>query len=134
MTIGFRRLLVPVAVVGLLVGCGTDAGGGAGGRSGEPSVKGVGLVRAGSTAQFADCADWRRGTVAQRRATIVSIRDQLTPQRSETAVSALTDDAAYELFAKVCTSGIGTTLRLYKIYAHAQAFAPLAKAVHDADD
>jgi hypothetical protein len=89
---------------------------------------GLGVVRAGSTAQFADCAGWRRGTVEQRRAAIESIRDQLTPQRSVTAESALSDDAAYRMFDKTCSSGIADSLRLYKIYARAQAFAPFASS------
>lgn len=127
------RLAVPLVIAAALAGCGTGTDASAGGKAAPRAGEGIGLVRAGSTAQFADCTDWRRGTVAQRRVTITSIRDQLTPQRSETAESALADDAAYRLFDKVCSSGIGKTLRLYKLYARAQAFAPLAAAAHDAE-
>ena len=100
-------------------------------RTETERVGGLGIVRAGSTAQFADCAGWRRGTDEERRATITSLRDQLTPQRSVTAESALSDDAAYRMFDKTCSSGIADSLRLYKIYARAQAFAPFAPSTHD---
>jgi hypothetical protein len=110
----------------MLTACGGGSDEGPRARTETERVGGLGLVRAGSTAQFADCAGWRRGTVEERRATITSLRDQLTPQRSVTADSALSDGAAYRMFDKTCSSGIADSLRLYKIYARAQAFAPLA--------
>ncbi len=118
----------------VLAGCGAGSVEKVGPKVEAERDQGVGLVRAGSTAQLADCSDWRRGTVEQRRVTITSIRDQMTPQRSATAESGLSDDAAYRIFAKTCTSGIADTLRLYKIYARAQAFAAFAPETRDADD
>ena len=88
-------------------------------------MEGVGIVRAGSTAQFANCRDWRHGTSRGRYATIEDIRGQLTPQSSETAESDLSDKEAYEMFQHVCATEFADNLRLYKLYAHAQAFAPL---------
>jgi hypothetical protein len=88
-------------------------------------VEGIGPVRAGSTAQFATCRDWRRGTQEQRYATIEQIRGQLTVQTDADARSDLPDEAAYELFEKVCSTGYSDPLRLYKVYARAQAYAPL---------
>ena len=117
----------------MLAACGGGSDEASRARTETTRVGGLGLVRAGSTAQFADCAGWRRGTVEQRRVTIMSIRDQLTPQRSVTAESALSDDAAYRMFDKTCSSGVADSLRLYKIYARAQAFAPLASSIHDED-
>src|SRR5687767_14309112 len=87
------------------------------------SSGGVGEVRAGSTAQFANCGDWRRGTPAQRYATIRDIRGQLTPQTSRTENSGLSDDAAYGVFENSCSTAGTEKLRLYKLYARAQAFA-----------
>jgi hypothetical protein len=110
--------LVFIAVV-LLVGCG------GGNDYGAPEVEGVGEVRAGSTAQFATCKDWREGTRDQRYATLRDIRGQLTPQSSQTAKSDLSDETAYRIFQKTCASGISDSLRLYKLYARAQAYAPL---------
>ncbi len=122
---GRRGRAALVLAAATLAGCGASSDETTGEKAGSSPANGVGLVRAGSTAQFADCADWRRGTVAQRRTTIKSIRGQLTPQRSKTARSALSDDAAYRIFDKTCSAGIADSLRLYKLYARAQAFAPL---------
>ena len=85
-------------------------------------------MRNNSTAQFANCRDWRRGTPEQRYKTIKDIRGQLTPQRSKTAASDLTDDAAYAVFQHACKADFSAQLRLYKLYAHAQAFAVLSEA------
>ncbi len=109
------------ALVGL-AGCGHSNGEGGSTRA---EVAGVGIVRAGSTAQFANCRNWGRGTVEERYATIEDIRGQLTPQSSETAESDLGDDAAYQVFQHVCANEFAADIRLYKLYARAQAFAPL---------
>ena len=57
-------------------------------------------MRAGSTAQFASCSDWRRGTEEERYATIADIRGQLTVQTDPDAASDLPDEAAYAMFEK----------------------------------
>jgi hypothetical protein len=108
----------------LLGGCGADdeAGGDRGG-----AAEGVGLVVAGSTAQFASCLDWRRGTEAERYATIADIRGQLTPQSAQTEESDLSDERAYRIFQSSCAADGTDRLRLYKLYARAQAFAPLTR-------
>ena len=134
MTAGPRCRAALVLAAAMLAGCGAGSDETTSGKVKTENVKGIGLVRAGSTAQFADCAGWRRGTVEQRRVTITSIRDQMTPQRSETAESALSDDAAYRTFDKTCSSGIAGSLRLYKLYARAQAFATFASLTRDADN
>lgn len=116
-----RAAVVLVAALALLAGCGDS------GESGDAAeVEGVGPVVGGSTAQFASCRDWVGGTEEQRYATIEDIRGQLTPQSSETAESDLSDEAAYEMFEHTCEAGWAASLRLYKLYARAQPFAPLA--------
>jgi hypothetical protein len=118
-----RPALALVAAAALILGgCGADdkAGGD------RAAAKGVGLVVAGSTAQFANCRDWRRGTEAQRYATIADIRGQLTPQSSRIEESDLSDRSAYRIFQSSCATDGSDQLRLYKIYARAQAFAPLS--------
>jgi hypothetical protein len=109
-------------------GCGED---GSDEGPAEPSVQGVGPIRANSSAQFADCRHWRRGSVEERYATIAEIRGQLTPQGSASAESDLPDSAAYEIFEKTCASDGSDRLRLYKLYAPAQAFAPLRTDLDD---
>lgn len=106
-------------VVVLLAGCGGGDDGGGG------KVKGVGIVRANSTAQFANCRDWRKGTVEQRYATIKDIRIQLAPQSTKAAGSDFSDKDAYRIFQKTCAANFSDSLRLYKLYARAQAYAPL---------
>lgn len=120
-------LLVLVTASLALSACGSDDG--ESGAKDEPvDVRGVGLVRNNSTAQFANCRDWRGGTREQRYATIEDIRGQLTPQSSETAESDLSDDAAYAVFQHACKADFTDKLRLYKLYARAQAFAVLSEA------
>ena len=118
-----RATLALIAALALLAGCGDS---GKSGDSGSAEAEGVGPVVGGSTAQLASCADWVKGTEEQRYATIEDIRGQLTPQSSETAASDLTDEAAYEMFEHSCEAEWAASLRLYKLYAHAQPFAPLA--------
>ena len=119
--------LLALVVAGLAQpACGDDGRGGDAGRGGHAPVdiRGVGLVRGNSTAQFANCRDWRAGSMKRRHATIEDIRGQLTPQSSESAVSDLSDEKAYRIFQRVCASEFSDELRLYKLYARAQAFAP----------
>ena len=107
----------------LLAGCGDE------GESDEGAAasEGVGPVVAGSTAQLASCRDWVKGTEDERYATIEDIRGQLTPQGSETAESAFSDEAAYKMFEHTCEPEWAGSLRLYKLYAHAQPFASYAE-------
>ena len=87
----------------------------------------VGISRAGSVAQFADCGDWRKGSPAERYATVRAIRGQLTPQLSKTAASPLPDERAYAMLQRNCSAGRLDSLRLYKLYVRMQGFAPLAE-------
>jgi hypothetical protein len=109
-----------LAAAATVTGCGDEA---------APSkpAKPVGNPSAGSVVQFADCGDWRRGTTAERFATIEELRGQLTPQTSETAESPLTDERAYEILDKACAVEFADSLRLYKLYVRAQGFAPLGE-------
>jgi hypothetical protein len=104
-------------------GCGGDD---ARSSASRDAVKPVGEESAGSVVQFADCGDWRAGTRAQRLVTIERLRGQLTPQRSTTAASPLSDARAYQLLDKACTTDFASSLRLYKLYVRMQGFAPLS--------
>jgi hypothetical protein len=85
----------------------------------------VGKESAGSVTQFANCDNWRAGSPAERRATVVELRRQLTPQGAEEAKSPLADGRAYEILQKACAPSYAGSLRLYKLYVRAQGFAPL---------
>ena len=106
-------------------GCGGDESeppsGEAAGKKAEP----VGKRVAGSVVQFADCEDWRAGSRAEREATVLELRDQLTAQSSASNESPLTDERAYAILQKACKSDFASGLRLYKLYVRAQGFAPL---------
>ena len=116
-----RRLwaVAATAVAIAAAGCGGDE------SNGEP-VKPLGREWAGSTVQFANCGDWRRGTRAQRLVTVEQLRDALTPQRSRSASSPLPDVRAYELIQGAC-GHFGESVRLYKLYVRMQGFAPLSQ-------
>lgn len=123
---GLAMLVLAAAAAGLPACGANDDGRDAGRDKAVPvDIRGVGLVRGNSTAQFANCRDWRAGSVKRRYATIEDIRGQLTPQSSESAASDLSDEGAYRIFQRVCANGFSDELRLYKLYARAQAFAQL---------
>jgi hypothetical protein len=131
---GLTVLVLAAAVVGLPA-CGGTGHDGAAGRDTEASVdiRGVGLMSGNSTAQFANCRDWRAGSMKRRYATIEDIRGQLTPQSSGSAESDLSDEEAYRVFQRVCVNDFSDELRLYKLYARAQAFAPFTTVAGEAD-
>ncbi len=62
-----------------------------------PTAQSVGKRSAGSVVQFADCNDWRRGTRAEREATVLELRDQLTQQGERSNASPLSDERAYAM-------------------------------------
>lgn len=112
-----RRAVLLAAVV--LAGCGSE-------ERAAPQAEPVGDPSQGSVVQYADCADWNGGSTAEKRATVVALRGQLTPQTSATAASPLDDERALTLLDRACTPEFAGSLRLYKLYVRAQAFAPLA--------
>ena len=131
---GLTVLVLAAAVVALPACGGTDNDGVAGRDRDVPvDIRGVGLMSGNSTAQFANCRDWRGGSMKRRYATIEDIRGQLTPQGSESAVADLSDEEAYRVFQRVCLNDFSDELRLYKLYARAQAFAPLTTDVREGD-
>jgi hypothetical protein len=130
---GLTMLVLAAAAVALPACGGTDHDGAADrDKDASVDIRGVGLMSGNSTAQFANCRDWRGGSVKRRYATIEDIRGQLTPQSSKSAESDLSDEDAYRIFQHVCSNDYSDELRLYKLYARAQAFAPL-KAAGEAD-
>ena len=114
-------------IAGLAILAGAGCGGEQARPSSAPAAKPVGQETAGSVAQFADCGDWKKGTKAERAATVDVLRGQLTPQRSRTAESPLPDERAYELLDRACAPGFADSLRLYKLYVRMQGFAPLSE-------
>ena len=112
--------LALVLIAGALVGCGGDA------TAQDPPAQAVGEPVGGSVAALAQCRDWNAGTEAEKQATIADIRSSLTPQSQEESGTSLSDERAYELFEHSCTEEFAQGFELYKLYARAAAFAPLA--------
>ena len=110
------------AALGLVAGCGGDDD-----DEQAAPAKPAGKEITGSVVQYADCRDWRRATAEERKATIVELRNTLTPQDDPTPESALDDDRAYENFQTACAQPYARSLRLYKLYVRAQGFAPLSE-------
>ena len=82
--------LAALVAAAALAGCGGEDGSARSSattdRPDKPvDINPVGLERAGSYAQQADCGDWKAGTREQRFATIRDIRGQTTPQLSKDA-------------------------------------------------
>ncbi len=127
-----RPALLTVLVVACLLagGCGGDGGQKAAAGQGHHDTRqatSVGPRIAGSVVQYADCGDWREGTRREREATIVELRDQLTGQGYKDTSSPLPDERAYRILNKSCAQGYASSLRLYKLFAKAQGFAPLGE-------
>ncbi len=101
----------------------------AGGSEGEdePAI-GVGQLRAGSSAQLAQCSDWNEGTAEQRAVTVEDVREALNQANSGGPTPALPSDRTYDLFENACSQDYAAGFRLYKIYARAAAFANLGTA------
>jgi hypothetical protein len=113
--------LALVLLAAALIGCGGDATGQ------DPAARGVGQEVGGSVAALAQCRDWNAGTEAEKQATIADIRSSLTPQSQAESGTALSDERAYELFEHSCAEEFAQSFQLYKLYARAAAFAPLAE-------
>jgi hypothetical protein len=76
---------------------------------------------------MAQCADWNRGTRAQRLATIADVRRQVNLKDSAVQTPPLSDGAAYAVLDNTCRRPFASSFRLYKLYARADAFAPFAE-------
>ena len=89
----------------------------------------VGENLAGSVAALVECRDWNGATEEQKLATIEDVRSQVGRQDAGIRVPSLTDQEAQEYFDNACEPEFAQGFRLYKLYARAVAFAPLARAL-----
>jgi hypothetical protein len=107
----------------VLAGCGGE------GDSGDPER------RADAPAQptlpvplrLAECSDWRKASVDQRRGTVVQIREFAGgPVGSSQGIQkgrVLDDAQAYLLLDRYCAKRFARGFRLYQLYGRAAAFA-----------
>ena len=74
----------------------------------------------------ADCTDWKRGEVDQRRSTVVELRKFAGgPVGSSAGIQrgpVLDDDRAYKLLQNYCKKYFARGFKLYKLYTRAAAY------------
>jgi hypothetical protein len=116
-----NRVVVALICAGALLG-------GCGGSSNsndqrQPSdalnASAVGSVRS------ADCSDWKRGTVAQRRSTVVQLRKFAAGPVGSAEIKrgpVLDDRRAYKVLESYCIRRFARGFKLYKLYERAAAF------------
>lgn len=85
-------------------------------------VQPLGEMRAGSISQLARCEDWNGGTIEQKQATVVDLREQLSGGGVEAGTPSITDQEAYDTFERACANDFTSAFQLYKIYFRAAAF------------
>lgn len=77
--------------------------------------------------RYAECSDWRNGSVDQRLGTIRQIREFAGgPVGSSGGIQkgrVLDDNEAYLLIDRACSKRFAIGFRLYLLYTHAAAFA-----------
>ena len=87
----------------------------------------VGENLAGSVAPLVECRDWNGATEEQKLATIEDVRSQISRQDVGIRSPRLSDEEAMKIFDDTCEPSWAQGFRLYKLYARAVAFAPLAR-------
>jgi hypothetical protein len=120
-----RTVLALICCVAVLGGCGEASSSKKESSSSkalpvELRAPAVGSVRT------ADCRDWKRGTVAQRRSTVVALRKFAGgPVGSSASIKTgpvLEDARAYKLLKSYCGNYFARGFKLYKIYERAASF------------
>ena len=117
-----RTVLALIFCLALLGGCG-----GSSSSKGKPKdeakkfpAPAVGSVRS------ADCSDWKRGKVDQRRRTVVELRKFAAgPVGSSAGIQrgpVLDDRRAYRVLESYCSKYFARGFKLYKLYERAAAF------------
>jgi hypothetical protein len=80
----------------------------------------------GASISLDNCTDWQRGTIAQRRDTVLELRQFAgSPVGSSAGLQngrVLGDDRAYKLFQSYCANHFARGFKLYKLYERAAAF------------
>ena len=87
----------------------------------------VGESVGGSVAPLVECRDWNEATEEEKLATIEDVRSQVSRQDVGIDAPVLSDEEALTVFDNTCEPSWAQGFRLYKLYARAVAFAPLAR-------
>ena len=121
--------LALIACVGLLGGCGGGGGSGSSSSTGTDSKKDLPVelqAPAVAPVRSADCTDWKRGTVPERRSTVAQLRKFAGgPVGSSAGIKTgpvLDDARAYRVLKSYCRNRFARGFKLYKLYERAAAF------------
>jgi hypothetical protein len=80
----------------------------------------------GASIRSANCTDWEKGTVDQRRSTVIRLRKFAGgPIGSSAGIQngpVLNDERAYDLLQSYCANRFARGFKLYKLYDRAAAF------------
>jgi hypothetical protein len=113
-----RTILALISCIALLAGCGGSSSSKE--QPEELPAPGVGSVRT------ADCSDWKKGNVDQRRSTVVQLRKFAGgPVGSSAGIQkgpVLDDGRAYRVLQSYCANRFARGFKLYKLYERAASF------------
>ena len=112
-------LVALICCVALLGGCG-------GASRSKTRVTGYTKLGVGESISLDNCTDWRRATIAQRRDTVIQLREFAGSAVGSSAGiqngAVLSDERAYKLFQSYCANYFARGFKLYKLYERAAAF------------
>jgi hypothetical protein len=118
-----RKLPAPVAA---LICCLALLGGCGGSSHSKTRVAGNTTRGVGASISLDNCTDWQKGTIVQRRDTVLQLREFAGgPVGSSAGIQigpVLSDDRAYKLFQSYCAKYLARGFKLYKLYERAAAF------------
>jgi hypothetical protein len=116
-----RTVLALICCIGLLGGCG-----GSDNTSTSKELPAELKAPPVASVRTADCRDWKKGTVAQRRSTVIALRKFAGgPVGSSEQLQngpVLDDNRAYKVFQSYCKNYFARGFKLYKLYERAAAF------------
>jgi hypothetical protein len=111
-------VLALICCIALLGGCG-------GSSSSKEQPEDLPAPTVGSV-RSADCSDWKKGNVEQRRSTVVALRKFAGgPVGSSAGIQrgpVLEDARAYKVLESYCAKYLARGFKLYKLYERAAAF------------
>ena len=115
-----RTVLALICCIALLGGCGDSNSSKSKKQPEHFPVPTVGSVRS------ADCSNWKRGNVQERRSTVVALRQFAGgPVGSSAGIQkgpVLDDGRAYRVLQSYCSNRCARGFKLYKLYERAAAF------------
>jgi hypothetical protein len=118
---GKLRVAALLCCAALLGGC----GGSSSSRPKAPATANGAAAGVGSSIRLDNCTNWQKATVAQRRGTVLELRQfSGGPIGSSSGIQhgpVLDNDRAYKILQSYCSNRFARGFKLYKLYEHAAA-------------